>query len=88
MSTSTTTVAASGGSSLLTAIAQRVRHAYAIRRRRAAFARLAELDAEILDDIGLTYEDIEWGMSLPLKENAAVLVRARKSQEFNRFASA
>lgn len=88
MSTSTTTVAATGGASVLSAMAQKLRHAYTIRRRRQAFARLGELDAEILDDIGLTYEDIAWGMTLPLEENAAVRVRTRKNQEFTRLSPA
>ena len=80
MATNTTYAGARGGS-LLSAVAQKVRHAYAIRRRRAAFARMLDLDQAVLDDIGLTRADIYWGLSLPLEENAAVVVRNKRATE-------
>ncbi|RAI00215.1 hypothetical protein DLJ53_21150 [Acuticoccus sediminis] len=76
--TTNTTVARSRGTSILGAIAQKLRHAYTIRRRRAAFARMLNLDHHVLEDIGLTRADIYWGMSLPLEENAAVVVRNKR----------
>lgn len=65
----------------LAALAHKVHHAYEIRRRRHDFARLADLEPHVLDDIGLTYADIEYGLSLPLEENAALTVRNRRIAE-------
>ena len=73
-----TTIAGRAGGSALSQFAQKLKNAYVIRRRRAAFARLAHLEQHILDDIGLTRADIEWGMRLPLEQNAAVVVRDRR----------
>ena len=79
--TTNTTVAASRGTSFVNAFFEKLRHAYVIRRRRKAFARLADLDQSILDDIGLTRADIYWGLALPIEENAAVVVRSKRDAE-------
>ena len=44
-----------------------------LRRRR--FAQLRDLDDRQLDDIGVSRYDVEWGMWLPVRENAAYRVR-------------
>lgn len=48
-----------------------------LRRRR--FARLRALDDRHLDDIGLTRDEVEWGMRLPLRENAALIVGRQRA---------
>lgn len=45
--------------------------------RRHRFAQLRDLDDRQLDDIGLSRDELEWGMRLPLRENAAQRVRCR-----------
>lgn len=46
-----------------------------LRRRR--FAQMRNLNDRQLDDIGLSRDELEWGMRLPLRENAALSVRRR-----------
>lgn len=70
-------VAGSRGGSFFGTLASKISRGYALRRRRAAFARLANLEQHILDDIGITRADIDYGMSLPLADNAALIVRER-----------
>ncbi|WP_420392681.1 hypothetical protein [Acuticoccus sp.] len=59
----------------------RWRRQRALRERRAHFSAMADLDPRILDDIGLTLADIEWGEALPLEVNAALEVRRRKGRQ-------
>lgn len=61
------------------ALTEAVGHAIEIRNRRRTFARLAELEPRILEDIGVTPEDIAWGLELPLERNAALEVRRRRA---------
>ncbi len=81
LATTNTTYAGSRAGSVFGALAQKVRHAYTIRRRRAAFARMLDLEQNVLDDIGLSRADIYWGLSLPLEENAAIVVRNKRAAE-------
>lgn len=53
-------------------------------QRRRAFARLAGLDDRMLDDIGLKRTDVEWGLKLPLRDNASILVHHRARQRRRR----
>lgn len=54
-----------------------------IRRRRghrldrAAFLNLTRLDERLLDDIGVTREDVAWAAALPIEVNAALALRER-----------
>ncbi len=54
-----------------------------IRRRRdhhldrAAFLNLTRLDERLLDDIGVTREDVAWAVALPIEVNAALALRER-----------
>ncbi len=45
--------------------------------RRRAFERLRSLDDHLLDDIGLNRDDVEWGLELPLWQDAAEQSRRR-----------
>ncbi|MGE0845239.1 MAG: DUF1127 domain-containing protein [Flavobacteriaceae bacterium] len=45
---------------------------YANVQRRRAFRRIADLDPRILDDIGVTPDEVAWANSLPLDANAAL----------------
>lgn len=47
------------------------------RLARLAFRRLLQYDARMLDDMGLTHEDVLWGASLPLELDAAHQVHHR-----------
>lgn len=47
------------------------------RLARLAFRRLEQFDARMLDDMGLTHEDVLWGSSLPLELDAASHVHHR-----------
>jgi uncharacterized protein YjiS (DUF1127 family) len=56
-------------------------------RRRRRFEELRHLDDHVLWDIGLTRDDLVWGASLPLSDDAAAGVRrrmARRSREPHR----
>jgi uncharacterized protein YjiS (DUF1127 family) len=50
------------------------------RVRRRAFMNTFRLDDKMLDDIGVTREEVEWAASLPLRVNAshALYARARR----------
>lgn len=63
-----------------TSILRPLVEAFRNRRRRHRFADLQQLDDHLLRDIGLTRDDIGWGLSLPLREDAALLVRRRMAQ--------
>ena len=54
------------------------RHEHRVTRR--AFMNTFRLDDKMLDDIGVTREEVEWAASLPLEVNAslALYARARK----------
>jgi uncharacterized protein YjiS (DUF1127 family) len=47
------------------------------RSRRRRFTDLRQLDDHMLRDIGLTRDDLAWGTSLPLSEDAAARVRRK-----------
>ena len=47
------------------------------RLARLAFQRLLPFDPRMLDDMGLTHEDVRWGTSLPLELDAARHVHER-----------
>ncbi len=57
-------------------------------RRRLAFQRVLHLDDRMLDDIGLTREEVEWANRLPLRMNASHeahrLARLRREKELCR----
>ena len=67
--------------STLTAFLQRIhewhRHHRALKNDRAAFMQMLRLDDSMLNDIGVTREDVAWAASLPLDVNAARAVRER-----------
>jgi uncharacterized protein YjiS (DUF1127 family) len=48
--------------------------------RRRRFTDLRQLDDHMLRDIGLTRDDLAWGTSLPLSEDAAARVRRRMAR--------
>ena len=48
--------------------------------RRRRFTDLRHLDDHMLRDIGLTRDDLAWGASLPLSEDAAVQIRRRMAR--------
>ncbi len=66
------------------AILQRVRHWYRQHRdqkeARAAFMHTVHLEDRLLDDMGVTREEVMWAASLPLEENAALALRKRAAQ--------
>ena len=57
------------------------RHENRVTRR--AFMNTFRLDDKMLDDIGITREELEWAASLPLRVNAshALYARARKRRD-------
>lgn len=48
--------------------------------RRRRFVDLRHLDDHLLGDIGVTRDDLAWGASLPLREDAAERVRRRMAR--------
>ncbi len=48
-------------------------------RRRRRFATLRDLDDRQLSDVGLTRDDVAWGMRLPIMENAAMRIRQQRA---------
>ncbi|MCF3932374.1 DUF1127 domain-containing protein [Acuticoccus sp. M5D2P5] len=65
---------------VLTWLRDKVRERRRVRARRAAFNHLLTLDQSLLDDIGVTRDEVTWGSYLPIERNAAheVQERARK----------
>lgn len=69
---------------ILQTLATRLRHKLETHREhrvtRRAFMNTFRLDDRMLDDIGVTREEVEWAASLPLEVNAshALYARARK----------
>lgn len=59
-----------------TVAAQGAGLAHRLRRRRRLY-RMLGLDDHMLDDIGITREDLLWAIDLPLRVNAALLMHAR-----------
>lgn len=47
------------------------------RLNRAAFLNLTRLDERLLEDMGVTREDIRWATALPIEVNAALALRGR-----------
>ncbi|MEM8663592.1 MAG: DUF1127 domain-containing protein [Pseudomonadota bacterium] len=47
------------------------------RRRRAAFRMLSSLEPWQLEDIGLSVEDVDWGLVLPMETDALAAAKAR-----------
>ncbi|MGI9487708.1 MAG: hypothetical protein ACR2RF_17880 [Geminicoccaceae bacterium] len=66
------------------AFLQKVRCWYRRRRdlkeARAAFMHTVYLDDRLLDDMGVTREEVRWAASLPLEENAALALRERAAK--------
>lgn len=54
-----------------------IQHRHDHRLDRAAFLNLTRLDARLLDDIGVTREDVAWASALPIEVNAALALRKR-----------
>ena len=52
----------------------RVRLAWNRRRR---LARMRDLDDRVLDDIGITRDELEWALGLPFEANAALDLERR-----------
>jgi hypothetical protein len=46
-------------------------------RRRRSPKRLLDCEIRILDDIGLSVEEIRWALTLPLRENAITSLQSR-----------
>ena len=67
--------------SALSALRRRIReqrqHLRSLKDARGAFMNLVHQDDRILDDIGVTREEVMWAASLPLKINAALALRNR-----------
>lgn len=61
----------------LGAVARDARRYRELRRDRAAFGNLMRLDDHLLDDIGVSREEVEWAARLPLARNAARALRER-----------
>ncbi len=55
---------------------------------RKAVRKLAELDDQLLHDVGLTRGDVDWASRLPLSANAALLLdgrhRTRRTKQHGR----
>lgn len=49
----------------------------AAREARLAFSRWLSLDARMLEDAGVTREEVDWAAGLPLHVDAALMLRAR-----------
>ncbi len=66
------------------AFLQRLRLLYRRRRElreaRAAFMHTVYLDHRLLDDMGVTREEVLWAASLPLEVNAALALRERAAE--------
>jgi len=64
-----------------TGLIRRARAALATRREqrmtRDAFMNIVDLDDKVLDDIGVTREEVEWAARLPLRVNASQALHAR-----------
>lgn len=56
------------------------RRRLALKEARAAFMHTIRLDDRILDDMGVTREEVLWAASLPLEDNAALALRARAAK--------
>lgn len=52
----------------------------ASRQARAAFMNTVHLDDRILDDMGVTREEVLWAASLPIEQNAALALRVRAAR--------
>jgi hypothetical protein len=57
-------------------------------RRRWRLYRMQWLDDQILDDIGVTREELEWALRLPLRANAALALHDRAKQRRHSTAAA
>lgn len=53
-------------------IRQRLEKRRDLKQARAAFLNVAHLDDRLLEDIGVTREEVQWAASLPLEMNAAL----------------
>lgn len=62
------------------AVTGRIKALWSAYERRRALASLRRLDALQLEDVGLTHDDIDWGLDLPFYVNAAEAVSMRASQ--------
>ncbi|MEZ5933735.1 MAG: hypothetical protein R3F54_17645 [Alphaproteobacteria bacterium] len=49
----------------------------ALKEARAAFMHTVYLDDRLLDDMGVTREEVLWAARLPLEQNAALALQAR-----------
>ena len=56
------------------------RRGRALKEARAAFMHTVYRDDRLLDDMGVTREEVLWAASLPLEENAALALRARAAE--------
>ena len=54
-------------------------------KARRRIAHLQELDDYLLDDIGVTRDDLKWASQTPLNENAAQLLEGRALQRQRGF---
>lgn len=74
--------------STLTAVLNTIRSWHQKRRNlkesRAAFMHMVYLDDQILDDVGVTSEEVRWAASLPLEENAALALREMAKERKSR----
>lgn len=57
-------------------------------RRRWRLYRMQWLDDQLLDDIGVTREELEWAIRLPLRVNAALALHDRARERRNSAAAA
>lgn len=66
---------------ILSAVLARVRERHqqlrSLKDARAAFMTLVHQDDRVLDDVGVTREEVLWAASLPLEANAALALRER-----------
>ncbi len=64
-------------SALLQGLRRRYRRRRVLKEARAAFMHTVHLDDRMLDDLGVTREEVLWAASLPLEVNAALALQAR-----------
>ncbi|MGI9499916.1 MAG: hypothetical protein ACR2P3_07755 [Geminicoccaceae bacterium] len=57
------------------------RRHHALKDARAAFMHTVYLEDRLLDDMGVTKEEVLWAASLPLEENAALALQARAAEK-------
>jgi len=68
---------------IISVVTEHIRTRRAQKEARAAFNNICHLDDKMLNDIGVSREEVDWALSLPLEVNAskAVFMKARRRRE-------